>query len=798
MARPLVEGVEPAPLTWKECFIQGALLVAALAIAFPTVFIGSEQISSADILYLLPPWKSVAPEGFDRPQNPLVLDPIAAFRPDYTLVEKLLEEGQWPLWNPLERTGVPLMANAQSTVFYPPHLIRALFDVDTTVTLYVLSKLWSCGAVAYLCVRMMGLSRYAARFFSITWMLGGYNFIWAPWPLPDVSAWVPVLVLAVEFLVRGRYQRGVFCMALGAALMLLAGHPETAFTFGIGAGLYAVVRMATARLTPKEIGKAATAALAGWGIALGVYMVQLLPLAEFILNSHTHAERVTDPEVLNDTEPTTVVAFWLPRFYGTMAENTFWDEGKTNSNLASMHYFGLVAWAGIAFVGASCFTRGSPSPNRSQVAAFTVSSVLLAAMACRPEELSFVAEWPLFSSVHPVYYVTFALFAGPYVAALGLDHWLLQSRRIGELWPVAVLAIAVIAVVFAVHSMDGGVIRIMGLSPYIRKQYLIGASVATAAVVVLLLYCYHPNRAFVWTALTVLTAADLLVAVHGIVPTMPQEQILPETELTRFLGNQRVPCRSGVSEAYIIDGVLPNYGIEEWGGYDGLYPDRIMQYRDRLGTELWDTMEPIGAVQYYVHDPAYEPVFPLEDLVRQGRLRLAARCDGLEVYENVGAMPRAFLARAVEAIPDRDRLFDRMKDPSYDPVATVLTELDLAGALLAAATTVSAGEATITEYTANRVQVQYESPVPAALVLADAFYPGWKASINDEPVELFPAYYAFRGAIVPEGRHTVVYEYDPLSFRIGLWISIVTMAGTSAYCVARLVRRRRIKSAAIS
>ena len=99
-------------------------------------------------MYGVPPWEQHAGEDFS-PQNILMFDPLMAFRPDFMLVQENLQSGQWPLWNPLEQTGTPLLANCQSTVFYPNRLLLIWLDLDLSISLFILMKLWLCGFVAY-------------------------------------------------------------------------------------------------------------------------------------------------------------------------------------------------------------------------------------------------------------------------------------------------------------------------------------------------------------------------------------------------------------------------------------------------------------------------------------------------------------------------------------------------------------------------------------------------------------------------------------------------------------------------
>ena len=84
------------------------------------------------------------------------------------------------------------------------------------------------------------------------------------------------------------------------------------------------------------------------------------------------------------------------------------------------------------------------------------------------------------------------------------------------------------------------------------------------------------------------------------------------------------------------------------------------------------------------------------------------------------------------------------------------------------------GQVVIDSYTPNSVAISTESPEDAFLVLSDTYYPGWKAYVDGKEVFVYRTNYAFRGVLVPQGTHEIVFRYQPLSFAIGLWMSIVS------------------------
>ena len=154
---------------------------------------------------------------------------------------------------------------------------------------------------------------------------------------------------------------------------------------------------------------------------------------------------------------------------------------------------------------------------------------------------------------------------------------------------------------------------------------------------------------------------------------------------------------------------------------------------------------------------------------------MVAPFDGLEVYKNHRAFPRAFLAATIEVIPDRDALFARMLEEDYRPDRAVVTQEAPSGRLPQAVGE-DLGKADIVTYEPALVVIEVDAKEDAVLVLSDAFYPGWRAQVDDDPVDIFPAYYAFRGVVVPAGPHTVEFVYSPWSFHIGLVISTAALA----------------------
>ena len=144
------------------------------------------------------------------------------------------------------------------------------------------------------------------------------------------------------------------------------------------------------------------------------------------------------------------------------------------------------------------------------------------------------------------------------------------------------------------------------------------------------------------------------------------------------------------------------------------------------------------------------------------------------IFENTRVLPRAWLARS-ELVSTEQRQLQviRSGDISANKKWEPLTE-----ALVERSTGVSfpkdktlTGTAKITRHEPNRVEIATESDTPALLVLADNFYPGWRAEIDGHASAILRVNYNQRGVALSGGRHRVLFSYQPQPVLLGLLVS---------------------------
>lgn len=153
----------------------------------------------------------------------------------------------------------------------------------------------------------------------------------------------------------------------------------------------------------------------------------------------------------------------------------------------------------------------------------------------------------------------------------------------------------------------------------------------------------------------------------------------------------------------------------------------------------------------------------------RGHFRLVHSGD-VKVYENLDVLPRAYLAQQVVAAPDADAALGMVRSRAATLAGTAVVEGWPESIALPAAQGAQ-GEAQLLSYAPEQVVIRTRSQAPALLVLADTFYPGWRATVDGDPAPIYRTNVLLRGVPVPAGEHEVVLRYVPASWRQGLLLS---------------------------
>jgi hypothetical protein len=238
---------------------------------------------------------------------------------------------------------------------------------------------------------------------------------------------------------------------------------------------------------------------------------------------------------------------------------------------------------------------------------------------------------------------------------------------------------------------------------------------------------------------------------------------------------------------------LSRPGLGDCKAYE--YVSRIRLSRPQTVSRLrldWGSLPAILHVKHIsLINEAKGTSLPLAPLALSTKWKQVERLDGGTMYENQQVLPRTWLAPEAIALQPEEVLTaihtSQLPDGRlYDPRVMALVEDGAASFKLSSLQ--PADSSMLLKAEETQVELQTRTTGGAFLILSDVFYPGWKASIDGKPTPIFPSNYIQRGVKVPAGDHLIRFEYDPLSFRLGVGLTTATFFGC-AYWLFRQSKR---------
>ncbi|NQT95354.1 MAG: YfhO family protein, partial [Candidatus Omnitrophica bacterium] len=161
------------------------------------------------------------------------------------------------------------------------------------------------------------------------------------------------------------------------------------------------------------------------------------------------------------------------------------------------------------------------------------------------------------------------------------------------------------------------------------------------------------------------------------------------------------------------------------------------------------------------------------------------------IYLNTRCLPRAMLLRKVIVIDSDEKIINYISSSEFNPKEEIILEDPALSAWPETGSRKSGAGKDIVEivkYMPREVEISVAAKAEAFLQLSDTYYPGWKAYVDGKEEKIYRANYFLRAVRVPQGEHIVKFVYDPLSFKAGAAISLITLLILILYLVVIRLR----------
>jgi len=130
-------------------------------------------------------------------------------------------------------------------------------------------------------------------------------------------------------------------------------------------------------------------------------------------------------------------------------------------------------------------------------------------------------------------------------------------------------------------------------------------------------------------------------------------------------------------------------------------------------------------------------------------------------------LPRYYLVTRYEVQTLAEATLDRVLDPSFPLGQVAVLDRAPTPPFPYDAPPATRKEVRTVRFDAEHIDLETDCDRPSILVLAENYYPGWQASVDGKPVEIYRAFWTLRALELPAGQHEVRMWYSPFSFHAG-------------------------------
>ena len=719
------------------------ILAVALAILFYRLFLGEVFFWGLPSLQFYP-WREYA---FD-----------------------LLRAGQLPLWNSLNGAGTPLFANYQSSLLYPFSWIGFVLPLAQTMSIVAVLHLFIAGWGMWRFTGELKFSSLGSGVSALAFGMTAYLVArLGTYPVVQAAAWLPwMLWAALRILETGR-PRSAGLLAIFTALLLLAGHAQTAWYSLLLTGLFALWWT----LFHRPILWLRLVIVAGcMALGVGVAALQLLATAELLRQSQRVGGVDFDFAMNYSYAPSSTLNLITPNVFGTPADGSY---NTPRAFFEDAVYIGLIPLIGAVAAVVSGLVGLRWRVSGRDVAAGTAPFWFVIVI------VGFVFALGVNTPIFPFLYrniPTFNLFQGPerwhlwtafglsVLSGIGVTTWG-RSRRLRR-WTMrltvacgAITVLAILALIFARSGVKGVTLL---------EQALL--AVGLLGVIACLLTLTQPeagtNAHNRWSALVlIVVAADLVWAGWGLNPTAPANFFMADTGVSTG-GQGRVYWTAQAEKTVKFEQLFRfnDYQLAATHLNDVRTSELPnLNIVDRV--PLLNNFEPllIGHFSEYL------------DLIEASQSKALLQAAGvgatytsqLQPLDQPGA--RAWLLTSVCWHSDDASLKAAISDPTWKPDQ----QLQMLGAGNCDTGQLPSGDVISLTDSGNNVMIKVDAKRDSWLVLADTDYPGWHASVDGVETPIYRANLNFRAIQVDAGLHDVRFDYRPDWLLPGALVSAISL-----------------------
>lgn len=765
-------------------YIPVVLLCLSAVVFFHPFFINNKLPIPADtIAGLYHPFRDLYADKFPNGlpyKNSLITDPVRQQFPWKYIAIDFVKHSTFPLWNPYNFAGTPLIANFQTGFYYPLNMIFAIRDFAYMWGIFIFLQPLLASVFMYLYLRNLSLDYWSSMLGGFVFAFSGFMVSWMEWGnIGHTSLWLPLILFGIDKVFLGyrvnsklknqnaklkfKIPKFVWSVVILFSLVsaFFAGHLQIFVYLYIISTVYFISRWL-------QYGKKLNILILSLilnTLFLILTSVQWMPTMQFIQQSGRDIDQGYQTAEGWFLPVQHLAQFVVPDFFGNPATLNYW--GVWN-------YGEFIGYIGILPLILALYAMFFRFDRKTMFFGTVFFVSIIFALPTWFGQLPYVLDIPFFSTAQPSRLIFAAVFALAVLSALGLDNFV-KSNMKQKIFFTLIFILIVLGSLWLIANNSQNLTDNEFLQNFsVARSNLILPTIIFAAVAMLLtvyvLVKLKTARNIIIAVLLLLTAFDLFRSAYKFLPFTQKEYLYPETNsiyfARKFAGLNRVMA--------VDDRILPpNFSIMYYtmtvDGYDPLYLRRYAELIAASERGKPDISPPFG-FNRIITPKKYDSriidllgvkyVFSLDEIKSEKLVKVLEE-GKTKVFENLNVYNRAFFAEEVIPANSKQDAINKMFDKNLDLRKIAIVE---GWGREKAVFDTGAARADIAAYKSNRVSINTNNNRKGFLILTDSYYPAWKAFVCDRngrdcnETKIYITDYNFRGVEVPAGRKTVVFE----------------------------------------
>jgi hypothetical protein len=675
-------------------------------------------------------------------KNHLISDSVSQFWVWRNWAVDFLKQGKIAIWNPHSLAGYPLSPWFHTMIFSPINLIYFIFDKPTSMAIIVILQVFIGLIGTYVFVEEILKNKLSAVLSSVLFVFSAFFIGWLTW---GTISWTVAFLPWILYFLEKNKPIGVFVSLL---MSFLGGHPQTFLYVFIISAVYLGVN----KIWPQ---------IKTLVFFIGATSMAVLPSLQILSKSIRGAEDYLSGVNFGLLSwPKLITLVFAPNFFGNPATLNYWGKGFNFQE--KLVWFGSVGLSLCLF-----YLFSNKKLNKLRPFIYLFFGGIILSTKYPLGILIYKLNTPLLSSGSAGRALILSAFSGSVLAGGGLK--LVLNGEIN--WKQIRRLLLVLA------GISGGLIIGLGYVWYVTNYQvnpaeinIINAIIANAKVgfrnliipifsslvvlagLVLAKVISHKKVSyFMGFSLIILAVGEGVYFGWKYTPFSNKKYYFPETEITSYLDQQK---KDGVFfriEREKGELMPPNmwmaYGLNSTAGYQPVYP--------RAYADWMKTNQIIGDYSRYVEWERSKDFFDQMGV----KYFLILKRDEQGRVTDQGNLPYWLDQQTWQEVESEGPVVI-LENSNYSPpyflkngngkVELISKEND---------------------YWSFKVKADEED----ILIVKENYFPGWKAVVNGQPVDINIESGTFKAVAVPAGQSQVELYYQNTLLSVGMYMSLASI-----------------------